>query len=181
MSITSRPRSWTLRVTESQRSFAATKATSATPTPDWSNPTAKWTFHSITPKGNWQRFTHGLGVGDINGDGRLDMIFKDGWFEQPVSLGADPTLEISQGQLRSGRRADVFLRCERRRARGLHTALAAHGYGLAWHEQLAEKDADGSPKWRSHVFMHKEAQENRYGVHVPDCTRSSCSTWMAMG
>jgi hypothetical protein len=36
------------------------------------------------------------------------------------------------------------------------TALAAHGYGLAWHEQLAEKDADGSPKWLSHVFMHKD-------------------------
>ncbi len=25
----------------------------------------------------------------------------------------------------------------------LVTALAAHGYGLAWHEQLAEKDDNG--------------------------------------
>ena len=44
------------------------------------------------------------------------------------------------------------------------TALAAHGYGLAWYEQLAEKDANGSPQWRGHTFMNKELRENRYGV-----------------
>jgi hypothetical protein len=48
------------------------------------------------------------------------------------------------------------------------TALAAHGYGLAWHEQLAETDEQGAPKWRSHVFMHKGADENRYGVAFPE-------------
>src|SRR6185295_7626626 len=33
-------------------------------TPDWKNPSAKWTFHPISNNGKWQRFTHGLGVGD---------------------------------------------------------------------------------------------------------------------
>lgn len=44
------------------------------------------------------------------------------------------------------------------------TSLAAHGDGLAWHEQLPEKDASGSPRWRQHMFMNKEPRENPYGV-----------------
>ncbi len=87
-------------------------------TPDAKNPTNKWTFHKISPKGPWQKFTHGLGLGDVNGDGRNDIV----------------------------------------------TSLVAHGYGLAWFEQLAEKDEQGSPKFKSHTFVNKEPKENRYGV-----------------
>ena len=44
------------------------------------------------------------------------------------------------------------------------TSIAAHGYGLGWYEQLKEKDAEGSPQFKTHVFMNKETTENRYGV-----------------
>lgn len=136
--------------------------------PDPANPTAKWKFTPISEGGKWQRFTHGLGVGDVNGDSKLDLIFKDGWFEQPASLAGNPVwkyhkvnfapaaAQMYAYEVNGDGRADII------------TALAAHGYGLAWHEQLAEKDAAGSPKWRSHVFMHKEPNENRYGVRFPE-------------
>ena len=48
--------------------------------PDWNNPNKMWTFHRISPKGTWHKYTHGLGVGDVNGDGRMDMILADGWW-----------------------------------------------------------------------------------------------------
>jgi hypothetical protein len=136
-------------------------------TPDPANPAAKWTWHRISPKGPWQRFTHGLGVGDVNGDGRTDILDMDGWWEQPASLAGDPewkrhpvafapgsgSSQMHVYDVNGDGRNDVI------------TALAAHGYGLAWYEQLDEKDDTGGPKFKQHVIMNKEPGENSYGVH----------------
>ena len=45
-------------------------------TVDWENPFGEWTFHAVSGAIASQRFGHGLGVGDVNGDGRLDIIHK---------------------------------------------------------------------------------------------------------
>jgi len=57
-------------------------------TPDPKDPTAKWIAHPISDPDKpgapgTQRFSHGLGAGDINGDGRADVICTGGWWEQP--------------------------------------------------------------------------------------------------
>ena len=58
---------------------------------DWKNPASPWKFHAISPKSDaYHKFTHGLGCGDVNGDGRVDFLEKDGWWEQPPSLANDP-------------------------------------------------------------------------------------------
>ena len=56
-------------------------------TPDWKSPLEKWAFHRISEQVTAKRFGHGLGVGDVNGDDRLDVLAQNGWYEQPASLG----------------------------------------------------------------------------------------------
>ena len=47
----------------------------------------RWPFHGISEQGKWQRYSHGLGFGDVNGDGRADFLMAQGWWEQPEKLG----------------------------------------------------------------------------------------------
>ncbi len=45
-----------------------------------------WPLTAVSKSGapGSDRFSHGIGAGDINGDGRNDILVKDGWWEQPV-------------------------------------------------------------------------------------------------
>ena len=49
--------------------------------PDPAKPTGLWTKYAISEPGPWAN--HGMGVGDVNGDGRADFLNAFGWWEQP--------------------------------------------------------------------------------------------------
>ncbi len=133
-------------------------------TPDPENPTAKFTFHKISTPGKWHWFNHGYGHGDVNGDGRADIIEKDGWWEQPASLAGDPVWKQHKINFGLGGAQMYAYDVNGDGRNDVITSLAAHGFGLAWYEQLAEKDEKGSPKFQQHVIMNKEPRENKYGV-----------------
>ncbi|MHB1422544.1 MAG: FG-GAP repeat domain-containing protein [Gemmataceae bacterium] len=61
------------------------------------DPTQLWRMHPVSEpstKGHvipgTFRFSHGLGAGDVNGDGKLDVLCTDGWWEQPAKLDDKP-------------------------------------------------------------------------------------------
>ena len=58
---------------------------------DWNDPTKEWKFIKISTPGKWHRYSHGYGAGDVNGDGRKDILEAAGWWEQPENVdGTNP-------------------------------------------------------------------------------------------
>lgn len=79
------------------------------------------------------RYAHGLGYGDVNGDGRLDILIRQGWWEAPL----DP-LDVPW----SFHEADLGEPCSQMFALDLDQdgdsdvlSASAHKFGVWWHEQ----------------------------------------------
>lgn len=126
-----------------------------------------WTPHVISdvPDRGTHQFTHGLGYGDVNKDGRKDILIRSGWWEAPadrkqanwVFHEADFGEECSQMfvmDLDDDGDQDVL-------------SASAHAYGIWWHEQL--QDANGKITWKTHEITKDFSQT--HGVNMADINR----------
>jgi hypothetical protein len=99
-------------------------------------------------------FSHGLGFGDVNKDGRRDVIIKEGWWEapknrqlpnwifRPAALGEDCS-QMHAVDVNADGRNDVV-------------SCAAHRLGIWWYEHRV--DAGGKDEWIRHVISDTVSQ-----------------------
>lgn len=129
---------------------------------DWSDITKEWKFHPISPKGGWQRFTHGYGFGDVNGDGKNDIITNKNWWENPGDPKQPNWKEHKMNMGGGGAQIYVY-DVDGDGLNDIVTSLNAHGVGLAWYKQ-GPKSAEGEPTWTENLIMPAKYEPNKQGI-----------------
>jgi hypothetical protein len=101
--------------------------------------------HTITTPGGGG---HGIGFGDVNSDGRPDLIFPGGWFEAPANPYAmDQWVWHKEFDLGSTSVPILVFDVNGDKVNDLIVG-SAHDYGLWWYEQ--GQDASGQRTWTKH-------------------------------
>ncbi len=115
-----------------------------------------WDMHIIAAGPNapgTEKYSHGLGIGDVNGDGRNDVLIKEGWWQAPEDR-TDSDWKFHPANLGPDC-ADILVYDVDDDGDGDVITSSAHNYGIWWFEQLAS--ADGST-FKQHVISEKYSQ-----------------------
>ncbi|WP_226632011.1 FG-GAP repeat domain-containing protein [Novosphingobium profundi] len=122
--------------------------------PNTADPTAPWRFTAIAPPGPWG--SHGLGVGDIDADGRPDIASSTGWWRAPHTPGGTWTFhpqdfgfgaQMPIVDINADGRNDVV------------SIEHAHRWGLGWFEAMP--DTGDAPRFTRHTVLGSAAHPDR--------------------
>ena len=140
--------------------------------PDPANPTAPWPTHTISERG--PAHGHGPGAGDVNGDGRIDVLQAAGW-SSPAPARVRASGRITHAFGRWGRSEGaggsemVVFDVNGDKLNDIVAGLNAHGFGLAWFEQ--KRDSSGRITFERHMIIDDYSTKYRRRHHHGDARR----------
>ncbi len=127
-------------------------------------PEQPWTFHALSEDLGLSNFIHGLGIGDLNGDDRPDLLEKNGWWRQPAVSEEGLIWQHYPIPFSAGRRGGaqmLTLDVDGDGDTDVITSLNGHGWGLSWFEQVQRF---GAIEFHEHRIMDSRPDHNRHGV-----------------
>ncbi|MFO0877215.1 MAG: VCBS repeat-containing protein [Gemmataceae bacterium] len=135
-----------------------------------SDPTARWEMHPISEPGavgkgapGTMRFSHGLGVGDVNGDGKADVITTGGWWEQPKQADGKTPWTFHAANLGDAC-ADMYAVDMNGDGKADILSTSAHRFGIWVHDQRGSKDK--SPTFIKRDLFRELVSETHAMVQV---------------
>jgi len=120
-----------------------------------------WAKHEVHERS----FGHGIGAGDIDGDGRNDILTPKGWLKAP----ADPReggWEYRPDYDTEGGAGYLFVHDMNGDSINDIVTTMAHDYGVFWLEQAAP--GSEGPKWKKHVV--DDAWSQGHAMTIADLT-----------
>lgn len=132
-----------------------------------SDPKEPWKLFPVSEKGvqGAKKYDHGIGIGDINGDKRNDILAASGWWEAPATPSETPWKFHAAN---FGQAAQMYAYDFDGDGDNDVITSSPHAFGLWWHEQV------GPNQWKQHEIdktfsqIHGVILADMNGDKLPD-------------